>query len=153
MLGISVSSIIKLKKTGLATKEHAVRVKWVNRHNDCNEALSPCYKFSNNCHYYYIKLKAYKIFIKWLSKVICYITYMFLKVKVLVSQLCLTLCRPKDYSAPGSTVHGILQVRILKWAAVPFSRGSSPPRDWTQVSCSAGRFFYHLSHQGSPKCS
>ena len=46
-----------------------------------------------------------------------------------------------DCSPPGSSVHGILQVRILKWVATPFSRGSSWPRDWTQVSCIAGGFF------------
>ena len=45
-----------------------------------------------------------------------------------------------DYSLPGSPVHGILQARILEWVAIPFSRGSSWPRDWTQVSCTAGRF-------------
>ena len=39
------------------------------------------------------------------------------------------------------TVHGILQARIVEWVAFPFSRGSSQPRDWTQVSCIAGRFF------------
>jgi len=44
-------------------------------------------------------------------------------------------------SLPGSFVHGILQKRILEWVAVLFSRGSSPPRDQTQVSCFAGRFF------------
>ena len=45
--------------------------------------------------------------------------------KVLVAQLCLTLCDPKDCSMPGSSVHGILQARILEWVAIPFSRGSS----------------------------
>jgi len=44
-------------------------------------------------------------------------------------------------SLPGSSVHGILQVRILEWVAIPFSRGSSQPRDQTQVSFIAGRFF------------
>ena len=44
-------------------------------------------------------------------------------------------------SPPGSSIHGILQARILEWAAVPFSRGSSQHRDWTQVSGTAGRFF------------
>ena len=48
------------------------------------------------------------------------------------------------------TVHGILQARILKWVAVPFSRGSSQPRDRTEASHIAGRFFYQLSHQRSP---
>ena len=55
-------------------------------------------------------------------------------------QLCLTLWDPLDYSPPGSSVHGILQARILEWVAMPFSRGSSWPRDQTQVSCIAGRF-------------
>ena len=48
---------------------------------------------------------------------------------------------PINCSWPGSSVRGILQARILKWIAIPFSRGSSQPRDWTQVSCIAGRFF------------
>ena len=43
--------------------------------------------------------------------------------------------------SPGSSVHGILQARILEWVAIPFSRASSWPRDQTQVSCIAGRFF------------
>ena len=47
------------------------------------------------------------------------------KVKVLVAQLCLTLCNPMDYSPPGSPVHGFLQARILGRVAIPFSRGSS----------------------------
>ena len=46
-----------------------------------------------------------------------------------------------DYSLPGSSIHGILQARILGWVAIPFSRGSSRPRDQTQVSCTASRFF------------
>ena len=60
---------------------------------------------------------------------------------VLVLQLYPTLCNPMDYSPPGSSVHESLQARILEWAAIPFSRGSSQPRDQTQVSCIAGRFF------------
>ena len=63
------------------------------------------------------------------------------EVKVLVAQSSPTLCNPMDYSPPGSSVHGILQTRILEWVAVPFSRGFSRPRDRTQVSCIAGRFF------------
>ena len=59
-----------------------------------------------------------------------------LRKKVKVIQLCPTLCDPMDY-----TVHGILQARILEWVAFPFSRGSSQPRDWTQVSRVAGGFF------------
>ena len=59
----------------------------------------------------------------------------------LVAQSCLTLCDPKDYSLPGSSVHGILQARVLEWVAMLSSRGSSQPRNQTQVSHSAGRFF------------
>ena len=58
-----------------------------------------------------------------------------------IAQSCLILCDPRDYSPPGSTDHGILQARVLEWFAIPFSRGSSQPRDQTQVSCTAGRFF------------
>ena len=63
---------------------------------------------------------------------------------------CPTLCNPMDYSLPGSSIHGILQARMLEWVAMSSSRGSSWPRDWTcsflyrQVSSSP------LSHQGSP---
>ena len=47
---------------------------------------------------------------------------------------CPTLCNPMDNSLPGSSVHGILQARILEWVVMPFSRGSSPPRDQTCIS-------------------
>ena len=50
-------------------------------------------------------------------------------------QSCQTLWDPMDYSPPGSSVQGILQTRILEWVAMPFSRGSSPPRDQTQILC------------------
>ena len=63
------------------------------------------------------------------------------KVKVLVTQSCPTLCNPINYKPAGSTVHRILQARILEWVAISFSRESSWPRDWTRVSCIAGRFF------------
>ena len=59
---------------------------------------------------------------------------------VLVAQLCLTLCDPTDCSPPGSNVLGIFQARILEWVAIPFCRGSSWPRDQTQLSCIADRF-------------
>ena len=64
-----------------------------------------------------------------------------MKKKVLVTQLCPTLCDPMDGSPPGSFVHGILQARMLEWVVTSFSRGSSQPRDRTQVSRIAGRFF------------
>ena len=55
-----------------------------------------------------------------------------------------------DCSPPGSFVHGILQARILEWVAIPFSRGSSQPRDRTQVYPHCRQILYPLSHQGSP---
>ena len=58
-----------------------------------------------------------------------------------VAQSYPTLCDPVDCSPPGSSVHGILQARILEWVSISFSRGSSLPRDRTQVSCIAGRCF------------
>ena len=58
-----------------------------------------------------------------------------------VAQLCPTLCNPTDCSPPGSSVHGIFQAWILEWVAISFSRGSSQPRDWTEVSHIAGRCF------------
>ena len=61
--------------------------------------------------------------------------------KMLVTQSCLALCNPRDCSLPGSSVHGILQARILEWVVVPLSRGSSQPRDRTQVFRIAGRVF------------
>ena len=67
----------------------------------------------------YMKIQLYKTF----KSVPVYIY------KVKVTQSCPTLCHPMDY-----TVHGILQARILEWVAIPFSRGSSQPRDQTQVS-------------------
>ena len=59
----------------------------------------------------------------------------------LVIQSCPTLGSPMDCSPPGSSVHRILQARILEWVAIPFSRGSSRPRNWIGVSCIAGRYF------------
>ena len=46
-----------------------------------------------------------------------------------------------DYSLPGSSIHGIFQARVLEWAAISFSKGSSQPRDQTQVSHIADRCF------------
>ena len=63
---------------------------------------------------------------------------------------------PKDYSLTGFSVHGIFQARILEWVTISSSRGSSQPRDWTQVSCFAGSLLHWqagsllLSYQGSP---
>ena len=58
-----------------------------------------------------------------------------------VAQSCPTLCNPVDCSLSGSSVCGVLQARILEWVAISFSRGSSQPRDQTQISRIAGRHF------------
>ena len=65
----------------------------------------------------------------------------FVCVCVLVTQSYLTLCNPMDCSPPGSSVHRILQARILEWVSISSSRGSSWPRKWTWVSHLAGIFF------------
>ena len=54
-------------------------------------------------------------------------TYAYMRAKSL--QSCLTLCNPMECSPPGSSVHGILQTRLVEWVAMPSSRGSSRPRD------------------------
>ena len=72
------------------------------------------------------------------------------KSKVLASQSCLTLYNPMDWSLLGFSVHGILPTSILEWVAIPFSRGSSQPRNQTWVSCIGRQILYCLSHQGSP---
>ena len=73
-----------------------------------------------------------------------YVCYGSLKVKV--TQSCLTLCDPVDY-----TVHGILYVRILGWVAYPFSRGSSQPRNSNQGLLHCRQILYQLSYQGIPE--
>ena len=96
--------------------------------------------------------RLYLIFLSCLRLVICctilscsaglwLLLLQLLKVKVAKSvQLIATPCTIH-------TVHGILQARILEWVAFPFSRGSSQPRDRTQVSCIAGRFFTNWAMQ------
>ena len=66
-------------------------------------------------------------------------------------QSCPTLCNPIDHNLPGSSVHGILQARALERVAMPFSTGSSQPRDRTWVSCTAGRFFTVWATREAPK--
>ena len=69
---------------------------------------------------------------------------------VLVAKLCPTLCDSMNCSLPGSSVHLILQARILDWLANPFSRGFSRTRDWTQVSCIAGKFLTIRATRDAP---
>ena len=69
-------------------------------------------------------------------QILCQLSHKGSPSEVKVVQYCLTRCNPINY-----TVHGILQARILEWVAFPFSRGSSQPRDQTQISHTAGGFF------------
>ena len=69
----------------------------------------------------------------------------------LVTQLCLTLCDPMDYSPPGSSVHGILQARILEWVAIPFSRRIFPTQGWNLGLLHCRQILYCLNCQGSSK--
>ena len=77
----------------------------------------------------------------FMSNVFYLLLFSLWKVKVLVTQSCLTLGDPLNCSPPGSSVHGILQARILEWVAIPFSMVSSQSRDWTWASHIAGRFW------------
>ena len=70
------------------------------------------------------------------QKVRCFLFYC-----CLVIQSCPTLCDPMDSNPLGSSVHGVFQARILEWIVISFSRGSSQPRDWTQVSHTVDRRF------------
>ena len=71
-------------------------------------------------------------------------THIHIYIHTCVHACCLSMVSlydPMDCSPPSSSIHGILQARVLEWIAIPFSRGSSQPRDRTQVSCIAGGFF------------
>ena len=99
-------------------------------------SLQLCYlfcKFLTTLTVYFISRNAILYFLKCTSLLFCPIQW--------VAQSCPTLCDPLDCSPPGSYLHGILQARILKWVPISSARGSSQPRDWTQVSCIAGRLF------------
>ena len=82
--------------------------------------------------YFYFLLSQFPVALRYINSE---------KVKTFVSQSFPNLCDPMYCSPPGFFVHGIFQARILEWVAIPFARESSWPRDQTQVSCNAGRFF------------
>ena len=73
------------------------------------------------------------------------------KCACVLAQSYLTLCDPVDCSLPGSSVHGILQARILEWVAISFSRGSSQLRDRTCVSCIGRRILYRWATWKAPE--
>ena len=81
-------------------------------------------------------IKMCVVFLNWISYM-----YLLSESEGEVAQSCLTLCGPMDCSQPGFSISGILQARMLEWVAISFSKRSSWPRDWTQVSCIVGRRF------------
>ena len=82
---------------------------------------------------------------KFLSPCTIIISSSLLKVGTIccfIPKLCPTLCDPMYHSLPGSSLHGILQARILEWVAISFSRGSSKPKDPTCVCCTGKQTLY-----------
>jgi len=124
--------IIKKKKTFCGVLNVCLYIIWRN----IKLALSRLWKFvcilqslqqpENKFNSYWILIYGYGCVYMW---------------SVNVTQSCLTLCDPMNYSLPGPTVHEILQTRIIEWVAIPFSRGSSQPRDQPQFSGITGGFF------------
>ena len=107
-------------------------------------ALTNTSILSLNYHFFFV-VKTFTIY--FLSEVQVYretLTIITI-VKVKVTQSCLSLCNPMDY-----TVHGTLHARVLEWRAFPFSIGSSQPRDQTRVSWLAGRFFTSWATREAP---
>ena len=88
--------------------------------------------------FYFVTILNDQFSVFYLVKLICNLGW---SSDVVVAQSCPTLWDPMDCSPPGSSVHGILQARMLEWVAIPFSRGSSQSRDWTWVSHNASRVF------------
>ena len=82
----------------------------------------------------------------------CSVNQHFIPFCASVTQLCPTLCNPRDCNPPASSVHGILQARILEWVAVPFSKGSPNPgiEPGSQLCLHCRQILYGLSHQRSP---
>ena len=106
--------------------------------------VSKCKPPDSNCH---LSFRITYVNSLFLSPQICSFSVFFISlidlpesdVKALAAQSGPTLCDPVDCSPPGSSVHGILQARVLEWVAIPFSRGSSWARDWTLASHIVGR--------------
>ena len=103
-------------------------------HSSCFGSQVPC---TAPCLSYLLQLYVWKL----LSHIWLFVTLRTIQWVSEIAQSCPTLCNPMDCSPPGSSIHGILQARILRWVAISFSRGSSLPRDRTQISRIAGRPF------------
>ena len=141
--------------------------------NYCDDVLTPWTNYLLNCTIhrfcsnYFLRSHYWKKKKKWKSMNIhrsmkrslfllcCLCCRCFFLMSVLPAQLCPTLCDRMDCSLLGSSVHGILQARILEWVAYPFSRGSSQPmnrpRNRTRVSCIADGFFTNWATKEAPR--
>ena len=93
----------------------------------------------------FLQLVYMEDFFPWLYYIIWYMC------ACLVTQLCPTLSDPMDYSPPGSSVHEIVPARILEWVVISYSRGSSPPGDWSLVSCGSWIDRWILYHRATRK--
>ena len=89
----------------------------------------------------FLHLRIFKNYNKVFKSIRAAMTKILFYICIKVAQWCLTLCDAMDCSPPGSSFHGILQARIVEWITMLSSKGSSWPREWTQVSCIWGRFF------------
>ena len=117
-------------KANMRSRERQMKLRWYWKH-----ICKDCYWSAENA----LEAPAFSS-IKaplWGDPLICKPEYLC----VLAAQLCPTRCNSMDCSQPGSSVHSIW-ARRLEWAAISFSRSSSPPRDQTQVFCIAGRLFF-----------
>ena len=138
----------KIRKDRVELNKH-YRTTWFNCNlwnALCNKDRIHILKFTRNIHQDRTHTLGYKTRLNKSEKK-NHINYALQRhVKVKVAQSCLTLCNPIDYR-----VHGILQARILEWVAFPFTRGSSQPRDWTQVFHIAGGFFTSWATKEAPQ--
>ena len=99
-------------------------------------------KFSKNyTSLWYLKQNSPSPPSSQLSKMVASLVVQWIRILSRLAQSCPTHCNPMDCSLPGSSVHGIFQAIVLEWIVISFSRGSSQPRDWTQVSLIVDRRF------------
>ena len=103
--------------------------------------------------YFHLSLPDVSIWIDWSYELLGRVLQRWcalLKAHAHLLQSCPTLCHPTDCSPPGTSVHRILQARILKWVVIPFSRGSSWPRNQTCVSYIGRWILYHWTTREAP---
>ena len=127
-------------------KNQRVRVTWLRSRSNrpsCDSDRGLCLQLPNGKSWQHqMNFSIMTAVISSITSSNCCVLTACLRLHAKSLQSCLTLCNPIDYRPPDSSVHGILPARILEWVAVPFSRGSSQPRDRTCVSyvtCIAGR--------------